>query len=87
MAKLLSDDEYDKLVSKAAWHDTHPDNAGVPHDPFLTDLQEVINKHSKENDSDTADFVLASYLKACLETWNYHIGYRNSLKDLSPEVI
>ena len=34
---------------------------------FERDLATVINKHSRENDSDTPDFILAEFLLRCLE--------------------
>ncbi len=34
--------------------------------PLLQQLQELINRNSVENDSDTPDFILASYLEGCL---------------------
>jgi hypothetical protein len=37
---------------------------------FEKDLAELINKYSKENDSDTPDFILARYLNAVLENFN-----------------
>ena len=37
---------------------------------FEKDLESLINSHSKENDSNTPDFVLAEYLKNCLEAFN-----------------
>ncbi len=33
------------------------------------DLSEVLNKHSQENVSNTSDFILASYLAACLSAF------------------
>lgn len=33
---------------------------------FEKELQTLINRHSKENESDTPDFILANYLKDCL---------------------
>lgn len=36
---------------------------------FLGELEQLINKHSKENDSNTPDFILAEYLKDCLEAF------------------
>jgi len=39
---------------------------------FRKELEELINKHSMENESNTPDFILADYLLACLTTWeNY----------------
>jgi len=37
---------------------------------FEKDLAELINRYSKENDSDTPDFILARYLNAVLENFN-----------------
>ena len=37
---------------------------------FERDLTALINKHSLENDSDTPDFLLASYLRSCLEVFS-----------------
>jgi len=37
---------------------------------FLRELEDLINKHSKENGSDTPDFILAQYLNNCLENFN-----------------
>lgn len=33
---------------------------------FVTEIETVINKYSKENDSNTPDFILAVYLNKCL---------------------
>lgn len=37
--------------------------------PFLLELTGLINRHSLENDSDTPDYILASYLLGCLEVF------------------
>lgn len=37
---------------------------------FKDELKDLINKHSKENGSDTPDFILADYLVACLEAFD-----------------
>lgn len=37
---------------------------------FMEELSSLINRHSKENSSDTPDFILAEYLSTCLETFN-----------------
>ncbi len=44
---------------------------------FQQELEQLINKHSQENGSNTPDFVLASYLKSCLDTWNLHTAERD----------
>jgi hypothetical protein len=38
---------------------------------FNRELTALLNKYSKENESDTPDFILASYLIGCLETFNH----------------
>jgi len=45
---------------------------------FEKELQLLINRHSLENASDTPDFVLARYLRVCLENWSTCIKDRDS---------
>lgn len=40
-------------------------------DTFRDTLERLINQHSMENGSDTPDFILADYLKRCLDNWDY----------------
>ncbi len=37
---------------------------------FESELQNLINKYSQENGSDTPDFLLAKYLTGCLTVFN-----------------
>jgi hypothetical protein len=37
---------------------------------FESELTNLLNKYSKENESNTPDFLLAEYLSACLENYN-----------------
>lgn len=37
---------------------------------FERALEQLINHYSKENDSNTPDFVLAAYMQRCLDNWN-----------------
>ena len=37
---------------------------------FEKELEQLINKHSKENGSNTPDFILAEYLLRCLDNFN-----------------
>lgn len=37
---------------------------------FKEELQFLINKNSKENDSNTPDYILAMYLNDCLNAFN-----------------
>jgi hypothetical protein len=43
---------------------------------FEKQLQNLINCHSKENGSDTPDFILAEYLNGCLENFNRTVKTR-----------
>lgn len=43
---------------------------------FERELQTVINKHSKENDSDTPDFILAEYMNQCLAAFSIAVARR-----------
>jgi hypothetical protein len=45
--------------------------------PFARDLESLINHHSQEGGSHTPDFILASYLQACLGAWNLHTCERD----------
>jgi hypothetical protein len=37
---------------------------------FEKELSELLNRHSKENGSNTPDFILAQYLQGCLDNFN-----------------
>jgi hypothetical protein len=37
---------------------------------FRIELMQVINRHSRENGSNTPDFILAEYLEACLTAFD-----------------
>jgi hypothetical protein len=43
---------------------------------FQKELEQLINKYSKENDSDTPDFILAEYMNRSLEMFNDIINKR-----------
>lgn len=38
---------------------------------FTEDIEDVINRHSREGDSNTPDFILARFLIECLSAWNH----------------
>lgn len=40
------------------------------------DLEDVINRHSAENESNTPDFILAGFLVDCLETFDHAVRAR-----------
>ena len=43
---------------------------------FEKELESLINRHSMENGSDTPDFILAKFLRGCLETFNSAVARR-----------
>ena len=43
---------------------------------FCDDLARVINSHSRENASNTPDFILAQYLEACLTAFDTAVQQR-----------
>ena len=42
----------------------------IPPPDFKKELMSLLNKHSKEQDSNTPDFIIAEYLVNCLKTFN-----------------
>ena len=44
---------------------------------FEKELEMLINEHSKENESDTPDFILAQYLKGCLANYEEAVKARD----------
>jgi hypothetical protein len=72
-------------------------------DTFERELESLINRYSKENDSNTPDFILAQYIVGCLTAFNnavqrreawYGIAvdddgqrYRSLLDSLPPDII
>lgn len=44
---------------------------------FEGELISVINRYSKENESDTPDYLLAEYLMDCLNTYNSIVKKRD----------
>ncbi len=43
---------------------------------FAAELEMLINKHSKENESDTPDFILAEYILNCLKAFDHATNER-----------
>jgi len=44
---------------------------------FLKELEKLINKYSKENGSNTPDYILAAYLQSCLYNFDTAVNLRN----------
>lgn len=51
---------------------------GVRCGQFIKDLRDIINKHCKENDSNTPDYILADYLEVCLTAFTIAVQQRES---------
>lgn len=47
-------------------------------DNFRIELENLINCHSKENGSDTPDFILAEYLDGCLQNFDLAVSHRET---------
>lgn len=50
---------------------------------FERELKNLINKHSVENSSDTADYILARYLMECLAAFSTAVRSREN--HITPE--
>lgn len=44
---------------------------------FREELTELLNRHSKENESNTPDYILAEYLMSCLDAFEDAVITRN----------
>jgi hypothetical protein len=51
---------------------------------LIKELEAVINKHSIENESDTPDFLLATYLSGCLENYAKVVKARDDWYGFKP---
>ena len=49
-----------------------PDGTPDTTQSFHAELTTLLNKHNMENNSNTPDFLLASYLCSCLAIWDEH---------------
>ena len=51
------------------------------------DLVNLLNSHSEENESNTPDFILASYLQSCLDNFNKTTNLRNDFYGVSTKLV
>ncbi len=51
---------------------------------FEKELEELINIYSLEGESDTPDFILATYLRNCLNAYNEAVRSRDKWFDYDP---
>ena len=49
---------------------------------FQSELSDLLNKYSKENGSNTNDFILAEYLVQSLRAFDYAVRYRDEVKGI-----
>lgn len=47
-------------------------------DEFEKELESLINRHCMENPSNTPDFILAQYMRGCLEAFNTAVQQRET---------
>ena len=45
---------------------------------FKDELNRLINRHSRENGSNTPDFILAEYMNTCLKAFNKSVNKREA---------
>ena len=51
---------------------------------FLKELEQLINRHSKENESDTPDYILAEYIAGCLTNYARTVKHRDAWFQFKP---
>lgn len=57
------------------------------HKPFNKELAELINRHSRENDSDTPDFILADFLSSCFDAYAVAVRAREEWYGRKPVMV
>jgi len=53
---------------------------------FLKEISEVINRYSKENGSNTPDFILAKYVEDCIRVFNEAVNTRSDWYGHKPSI-
>lgn len=56
---------------------TKAEEIKIDEDNLRRELVSILNKHSRENYSDTPDYVLADYLIGCLKAFENGVNQRN----------
>lgn len=51
---------------------------------FFNELSSLINRYSKENDSDTPDFILARYIEGCMQNYADTVKARDKWFNYDP---
>lgn len=81
---MANDQQYEKTIARQDYPVKSP---FIPQPSFLQELRELINKYSKENDSNTSDFILAQYLNNCLHNFNIALQLKRVFNNLSESVL
>lgn len=50
---------------------------------FGSELRELLNRYSKENESNTPDYILTNYILNCLEAFEVAISQRDNHMELN----
>jgi hypothetical protein len=85
----MSDDSMPMVVDKDGTAQTlqdwvHGEDPQAPAPTFTEELQHLLNMHCVENESNTPDFILAQYLRNCLDAWLEATRARDSWYDITP---
>lgn len=67
-----------RWMTTTAIDQPEPDTEAIEGKALERDMAALLNRYSKENDSDTPDFILASYMLDCLAAWNAACRQRES---------
>jgi hypothetical protein len=82
-----TDDDFAPQARDVHWGDglDNVQQEQLPDRPdFITELQQLINRYSIENNSNTPDFILAKYLTMCLGAWNQAVTHRDKWYGFKP---
>lgn len=60
-------------------------NTAEQNSDFEQELLNLLNRHSKENSSNTPDWILARYLVRCLEAYNFAVYKREDFYGRGPK--
>jgi len=69
IGRLVDDVKFENLESRPVDGVVSREVGGQPEPNFVKEIERVINSFSKENDSNTPDFILAEYLNNCLNNF------------------
>ena len=65
-----------KIKKDGAGNGMNEEKRTSMHNQFEVELETLLNRYSKENESDTPDYVLAHYIKYSLKAYNQAVNLR-----------